>query len=258
MSLNPKLKNWQGKRVWIIGAGHGIGAALANELHALGAELILSGRTVSALQAVADGKTRVSVLPMDAREPAAWQACYAALSQQNKVLDAVIFSLGAYTPTRTWQLNAAEIDQVVSTNLSAVLYGIATVTPDLIKNKQGSLILLASVAGWGGMHNSLVYGATKAALQNLAQTLYLDLHPHGIGVYLINPGFVATRLTAKNEFKMPALTSPKQAAEQICYGLSQGKFEINFPKKFTCILRAITLMPNRIYFKKKKKITGLS
>ena len=150
MSLNPKLKDWQGKRVWIIGAGHGIGAALANELHALGAELILSGRTVSALQAVADGKTRVSVLPMDAREPAAWQACYAALSQQNKVLDAVIFSLGAYAPTRTWQLNAAEIDQVVSTNLSAVLYGIATVTPDLIKNKQGSLILLASVAGWGG------------------------------------------------------------------------------------------------------------
>lgn len=257
MSLNPKLKDWRGKRVWIIGAGHGIGAALVNELHSFGAELILSGRTLSALQAVADGKAGVSVLPMDAREPAVWQACYASLSQQNKILDAVIFSLGDYTPMRTWQLTPAEVDQVISTNLSAVLYGITTVIPDFIKNKQGSLILLASVAGWGGMPNSLVYGATKAAMQNLAQTLYLDLKPQGIGVYLVNPGFVKTRLTAKNQFTMPALISPETAAKEICLGLSQGKFEIHFPKKFTVILRIITLLPNTIYFWLMKKTTGL-
>jgi short-subunit dehydrogenase len=93
-----------------------------------------------------------------------------------------------------------------------------------------------------------VYGPTKAALINLAEVLYNDLKPSGVSVYLINPGFVKTPLTDQNEFKMPALISSKDAAEQILKGFAKGQFEIHFPKRFTRILKTLRLLPYRLYF----------
>jgi short-subunit dehydrogenase len=107
---------------------------------------------------------------------------------------------------------------------------------------------MASVAGYRGLPNSLAYGPTKAALINLAETLYLDLHNQGVGVSLINPGFVETPLTAQNDFKMPALISPAQAAEAILKGWARGQFEIHFPKRFTFWLKVLRCLPYSVYF----------
>ena len=112
----------------------------------------------------------------------------------------------------------------------------------------GHISLVGSVAGYRGLPQSLAYGPTKAALINLAETLYLDVHDKGIGVSIINPGFVQTPLTADNAFDMPALLTPEQAATAIVNGWQRGAFEIHFPKRFTLWLKALRVVPNRVYF----------
>ena len=120
--------------------------------------------------------------------------------------------------------------------------------PALLARGSGHISLVGSVAGYRGLPNSLAYGPTKAALINLAETLYLDLHPKGIGVSLVNPGFVRTPLTAGNAFDMPALISPEEAAQAMLQGWARGDFELHFPKRFTLWMKALRLLPNRLFF----------
>ena len=144
-----------------------------------------------------------------------------------------------------------------SVNYVGALYLLDAVLPVLIRQKSGHLSLVSSVAGYRGLPNSLAYGPTKAALINLAQTLYLDLHPLGIGVSVICPGFVATPLTARNEFKMPALIQPEEAAREMLAGWAAGRFEIHFPKRFTRVLKALRHVGDGLYFRVIRRFTGL-
>jgi NAD(P)-dependent dehydrogenase (short-subunit alcohol dehydrogenase family) len=141
------------------------------------------------------------------------------------------------------------------------LYLLDAVLPHLLTQARtgqgGHLSLVSSVAGYRGLPKSLAYGPTKAALIHLAQTLYLDLHPLGLGVSVVNPGFVATPLTAQNEFHMPALLTPEQAAEEMLRGWRRGEFEIHFPKRFTRVLKALGLLPDGPYFAAVRRATGL-
>ena len=127
----------------------------------------------------------------------------------------------------------------------------------LLAQGRGGIGIVSSVAGLSGLPQALIYGPTKAALINLCESLYLDLHARGIGVTLINPGFVATPLTAKNEFSMPALISAETAAREILRGIGRGEFHIHFPKRFTNWLRLLRLLPYRWYFYLIHKVTGL-
>ena len=113
------------------------------------------------------------------------------------------------------------------------------------------------MAGYRGLPKALAYGPTKAALINLAETLYLDLAPSGVGVSIVNPGFVRTPLTAENDFKMPALIEPDEAARQMVAGWWAGDFEIHFPKRFTRTLKALRLLAPRAYFAAVRRGTGL-
>jgi len=127
----------------------------------------------------------------------------------------------------------------------------------LLAQNSGGIGIVASVAGYSGLPQALIYGPTKAALINLCESLYLDLRPRGINVYLINPGFVATPLTAGNDFAMPALISAAEAANHLIHGIERGEFHIHFPKRFTNCLRLLRLLPYRWYFWLIHKVTGL-
>ena len=119
---------------------------------------------------------------------------------------------------------------------------------------------MPSSAAWpatGGLPKALAYGPSKAALINFAETLYLDLAPKGVSVFIINPGFVATALTAQNDFEMPALISAENAAARIVRGFAGGAFEIHFPQRFTRVLKLLRLLPDRVYFKLIARGTGL-
>jgi NAD(P)-dependent dehydrogenase (short-subunit alcohol dehydrogenase family) len=142
--------------------------------------------------------------------------------------------------------------------LDVVLPGlIAQASPATPVTRAPHLSLVSSVAGFRGLPHALAYGPTKAALINLAETLYLDLHDRGIGVSVINPGFVETPLTAQNRFRMPALVSVETAADAILAGWRAGRFEIDFPKRFTRVLKLMRLLPDRLYFAAVRRATGL-
>lgn len=118
----------------------------------------------------------------------------------------------------------------------------------MLGRSAGGIAIIASVAGWIGLPKASVYGPSKAALINLAEILYSDLHPRGLDVYLINPGFVNTQLTAQNDFDMPALQTPDEAASAILRGIAAGRFEIHFPRRFTLLIKLLRLLPYRIRF----------
>jgi NAD(P)-dependent dehydrogenase (short-subunit alcohol dehydrogenase family) len=251
--MNPKIAEWAGRRVWLVGASSGIGAALARELAGRGARLALSARSHDKLQALAiDGAL---LLPCDATDPASLAgAREQLLAAWGGGIDLVIYLAGDYVPMRTATFDLAAAEQVVNVNFNGALRLAATVLPDL--RAGGGIAFVASVAGYRGLPKALAYGPGKAALIHFAECLYFDLAPQGIGVWVINPGFVATPLTARNDFAMPALLTPAQAALATVDGLKSGNFEIHYPKRFTRVMKSLALLPYRWYFPLMRRMTG--
>lgn len=246
--LNRCLRDWNGLRVWLIGASSGIGAALAAEALAAGARVALSARREDRLQAVAAGHAQALVAPFDIVDHAGWAARYAEIQQAFGGVDLVVFCAADYQPERSWEVQPARAAQLLAVNLGSVYTGLATVLPDMLARGSGGIAIVASVAGYLGLPNASVYGPSKAALINLAELLYVDLRPRGLSVYLINPGFVQTALTARNEFAMPALQTPLEAARAILRGLAAGRFEIHFPRRFTLAMKLLRWLPYRLRF----------
>lgn len=255
--MNPPISDWRGKRVWLLGASSGIGAALALALLARGARVALSARREDMLRALAGDAPNALTLPCDAGDPAGMEAACARLMQAWDGLDAAIYLAADYLPMRAWELELGAASRMVDINLRGAIAFASCVTPHLLRQGQGQLAFVASVAGYGGLPKSLIYGPTKAALINFAEALYLDLAPRGVGVRLINPGFVATPLTAGNDFAMPALITPQQAAQAILQGYASAAFEIDFPRRFTLPMKLLSLLPYRWYFPLVRRITGL-
>jgi NAD(P)-dependent dehydrogenase (short-subunit alcohol dehydrogenase family) len=256
MSLNPPLSEWRAKRVWLVGASTGIGRATAQALHGLGASVTVSARSPAPLLALEQAHPGLQTLALDAADKASVdQAAQTLLSAGP--LDLVMYCAGIYQPLRAQQFNSAQMAQHMQVNYIGATYVTEAVLPAMLKAKQGHLSYVSSVAGFRGLPNSLAYGPTKAALINMAEALYLDLHDEGLGVSVINPGFVETPLTAQNTFRMPALIQPEQAAKEIIAGWRAGKFEMHFPRRFTTWLKLMRHSPDSVYFRMTRQFTGL-
>lgn len=253
--LNAPIESFAGKRVWVVGASTGIGAATANLLLERGTRVAVSARSAAALESAFAG--RATVLPVDVTDAGSVAEAARRLCDEWSGIDLVLAVAGTYKAMRAWEIDLAEVRRIVEINLMGVFNVFAAVQPVLVRQGAGGFAIVASVAGYGGLPNSLAYGATKAACINLAQTLYLDLHKRGIAVYLVSPGFVKTPLTANNEFPMPFLVSAEKAAAEIVAGLARGDFEIDFPRTFSRMLKAINLLPHRLYFWCVRRFTGL-
>jgi len=258
MALNGPIKDWTGKRVWVIGASQGIGEAVARALLARKAKIALSARGRERLEEIARAAAGESlVLPMDITQPEEIAAAFSSLRGQWGGVDLVLIVAGTHRPVRAWELKRDVVRLLVDTNLVGVFNVLEAIVPGLLEQGRGGVGVVSSVAGYRGLPTALVYGATKAALINLAETLYLDLEPRGLDVYLINPGFVKTPLTDKNEFKMPALISPEAAAEHTLRGLERGAFEIHYPRRFTLVMKLLRVLPYWLYFRAVRGLTGL-
>ena len=255
MSLNPRLADWNGQRVWLIGASSGIGEATARLLMQRGARVALTSRNQDALMVLADGKAMVAAADVTdrVRLKAAFDDVCAAFGD----IDVAIINAGTHQPVRAWELDAESAENLVQVNLVGAINAAALLAPYFAQRGSGRIAITASVAGYGGLPTGLVYGATKAALINFAETLYLDLAPKGVAVHLINPGFVKTPLTDLNDFTMPALIEADEAAQEILAGIERGRFEIHFPRRFTRVLKWLNLLSYRAYFPLVHRITGL-
>ena len=261
MSLNPRITDWHGKIVWIVGASTGIGRATAERLLAAGAQVVVSARSEAGLRAIVADRPNAQAIVLDATDRQAVHAAFDEVLERHGRVDLVVYCAGYYKALRATEFDLDEMLRHQQVNVTGAYYLLDAVLPQLLRQgaagQPGHLSLVASVAGYRGLPNALAYGPTKAALIHLAEVLYLDLQPRGIGVSIINPGFVATPLTASNAFEMPALITPVEAARQIVAGWEAGRFEIHFPKRFTLWLKAMRLLGDGPYFAAIRRATGL-
>lgn len=197
------------------------------------------------------------LLPCDAVDGDSLAQAWARLLDAWGGVDVAIYLAGDYTPMRADAIDMPVARRLLEVNLIGAIAFTALVAPQLKSQRAGQIALTASVAGYCGLPKSLIYGASKAALINFSETLYLDLAPHGVGVRVINPGFVATPLTAQNDFTMPALQTPEQAAAAIVAGFASGDFAIDFPKRFTRVMKLLAHLPYRLFFPLVSRFTGL-
>ncbi|MBU1236454.1 MAG: SDR family NAD(P)-dependent oxidoreductase [Gammaproteobacteria bacterium] len=249
---NPKIVDWRDKRVWLVGASTGIGAAFATELARRGARLALSARNEEKLRVL--GIADALILLVDATDAASLRAARDALIAAWGGVDLIVYLAGDYVPMRADNFDLAVAEKVVEVNFNGAMRLAASVLPDL--QPGGGIAFVASVAGYRGLPKALAYGPGKAALIHFAECLWYDMNPKGIGVWIVNPGFVATRLTDRNDFTMPALITPGQAATELVQGFASGRFEIHFPKRFTRMMKLLAHLPYRWSFPLVRRITG--
>jgi len=257
------MNHWTGQRVWLVGASTGIGRATASALHAAGARVVVSARSAAGLDAFVAAHPGAVAVPMDVTDARAVQITTQRVLDLG-VLDCVVYCAGHYHAMDAQHIDLDDLLRHNQVNylgaallLHAVVPRLLSQVPNPATGQRGHISLMGSVAGYRGLPNSLAYGPTKAALINLAETLYLDLHRSGVAVSLINPGFVDTPLTAQNQFTMPALITPEQAAQAILKGWARGAFEIHFPKRFTLWLKLLRVLPYSAYFAITRRIKTL-
>lgn len=239
------MESYTGKHIWIIGASSGIGEALARELSNQGAHIILSARTQDKLDAINKslGGSH-TVLPLDAGDAKALEKATHTLEK----LDSVAFMAALYSEHSKEPKDINFIHDMIRVNLGGAYNTVNATLPLFEKQGHGQIALCASVAGYRGLPYGQPYCSTKAAIINYAESLKIELEDRNIDVKVINPGFVKTPLTDKNDFPMPMMITAEKAAKAIAKGLQSRSFEIHFPKKFTWIMKGLDTLPRWLYF----------
>lgn len=250
-------------RLWITGAGKGIGRAVALEYAARGWGVGVSARTAADLDEVAgaaiDAKSPGKITPFvcDVTDQDAMKQTFEAVEHAIGSLDQVIFNAGTHIPNEARTFSVAPFRTLMEINYLGAINGLSAVIPSFMDRRTGHIAVVSSVAGYRGLPKASAYGATKAALINMCEALKPELQTAGVTISVINPGFVRTPLTDKNDFPMPFLMEPKDAAKAVFEGMAKRKFEIAFPTPFVMILKVLQMLPYGLYFWLVRKTTGV-
>tara|TARA_R110002126_G_scaffold9595_6_gene43200 strand:+ start:1384 stop:2172 length:789 start_codon:yes stop_codon:yes gene_type:complete len=239
---------------WVTGASSGIGYAIALKLCAEGYTVVATARSGEKLEQLANDVTsanlsgKVIPRPGDVTDSTQMANIVTDIADNLGGLALAILNAGVYIPVNADNLQISDFEKTFAVNLTGVVNGLVPVVDAMKNQAKGQIALVSSVTGYGGLPTSAAYGATKAAVINMAESLKFDLDDMNIRIQIINPGFVRTAATDQNEFEMPSIVSAEEAAGRIAQGLKRNHFEITFPKRFTYVLKFINLMPYRIYF----------
>ncbi len=235
-----------GKVYWIIGASEGLGREISYALYRCGAKLVLSARNADRLADLAEELPGSRYVALDVRDPDAVRK--GALEAGD--IDGVVYCAGEYFPlsARAWTPDEAEA--MCDVNFMGTVRVLGQTVPGFVRRNAGHLVIIGSLAGLSAMPNVIGYGSSKAGLRHLAKCLHIDLMGTGIKVQLINPGFITTRLTAKNTFKMPLIMTAEAAAERVLRAMRSNRFETNFPRSLSLLVKASGLLPHRFVWRK--------
>jgi len=241
-----KKRTWAGRRVWLLGASSGIGAALAGQLSQAGAEVIISARRADALAMVAHGHERMIALPCDITDADACQQVATHIAREYGDLDTVIINAGQCEYMDVAVFDAAVVQRIHAVNFQGAVNVVAAALPLLRKapsNRQPCIMAVSSLATRLPFTRAEAYGASKAALDYFLASLSVDLHAEGIEVITVSPGFVETPMTAQNDFAMPWQLPAGEAAQRIVQGFCRGKRWIAFPWPLVMVLGALSRLP---------------
>ena len=235
----------QWKTAWITGASTGIGRELALQLAAGGVKVAASARSVEKLQSLG---TNVFPFPLDITNAQDTRDTLEQIEQKLGPVELAIFAAGTYSEVAATEINEKLFASIMATNYLGTVNCLAAVLPKMLAHKKGHIAWIASLTGYRGLPKAAAYGPTKAALISLAESLKPELDQKGIVISVVNPGFVETPMTSKNDFPMPFLMQPQEAARRTLEGLAKRKFEINYPTRLAAILKFARLLPYGLYF----------
>ncbi|MBZ8117966.1 SDR family NAD(P)-dependent oxidoreductase [Roseovarius sp. LXJ103] len=239
------MMNWAGKRYWLIGASDGLGEALAHKLSAAGAEVIVSARSEDKLAALVDalpGKARAVAVDVSNLDNVT--AAAAAIGE----IDGMVFLAGVYWPFKAQDWDAQQAEAMADVNFTGAVRSVGAVINQMVARDAGHIVLTGSLSGFRGLPGAIGYSAAKAGVMALGESLQADLAGTGVRVQIANPGFIKTRLTAKNDFKMPFIMTPEEAAQEMFELMcDDGAYVRHFPRAFSLLFRASRFFPHWLY-----------
>lgn len=240
------MRDWSGKRYWLVGASEGLGAALALKLSKVGVHVILSARSEDRLNALAaELPGRSTVAPVDITDANALEQ----VADQLGDIDGVIHMAGVYWPMKSKEWNAEQATTMAEVNFIGAMKLMGVVVPRFVAQGRGHIVLTGSLSGFRGLPGAIGYSASKAGVMALAESMYCDLRKTDIDVQLVNPGFIKTRLTEKNDFTMPFIMEPDDAAREFFEHMNSDRFKRSFPTLFSYVFRGSQLLPDWLYYR---------
>jgi len=245
---------------WITGASTGIGRALARDLAALGYTVAVTARDEERLQSLVEETSampgKIISFPADVTDDAAMVRTVAAIEAKAGPLALAIFNAGNYFPTRGERLDVLNIVKTFEINLLGVAYGLVPAVDVMRERGFGHVVLVGSASAYFGWPSAAAYGASKAALNNMAEALKHDFDKMNIRIQIANPGFIDTPLTEKNQFAMPALMPVDKASARMAAGIRSGGFELVFPRRLLWFLKVLRILPMPLRYWFIHKVTG--
>lgn len=240
------MKNWQGKRYWLVGASEGLGREVAKCLNRAGAEVIVSARSEERLASlVAELPGKASYVTLDVTDRTAVEAAAKEIGD----IDGVVYTAGVYWPMKAGEWNNEQADLMGEVNYLGASRVVGSVINGMIAKGTGHIVLTGSLSGFRGLPGAIGYSASKAGVMALAESMQADLRNSPVQVQLVNPGFIKTRLTDKNDFRMPFIMEPEEAARQIFDHMNTDDFKKSFPLLFSWVFRLSQLMPDWLYYR---------
>ncbi|MEM6477510.1 MAG: SDR family NAD(P)-dependent oxidoreductase [Pseudomonadota bacterium] len=239
------MRKVRGKRYWLVGASEGLGRALALTMARAGAEVIVSARSKDRLDALVSEMGSGQAVPCDVTDQASVDAAVKDIGE----VDGIVYLAGVYWPMSSKKWDAEKATQMVEINMMGAFRTIGAVMPQMLERDSGHIVITGSLSGFRGLPKTVGYGASKAAVMYLAEGMYADLKTTGIDVQVINPGFIKTRLTDKNNFRMPFIMEPEAAADAFFDHMKLGGFKKSFPRVFSWLFRVSQFWPDWLYYR---------
>ena len=240
------MRQWQGKKYWLVGASDGLGAALAHRMSKAGAHVVVSARSEEKLRRVVEALPgEGSYQTIDVSDDESVREAAEAIGQ----LDGVVYLAGVYWPFGADEWDADQATAMADINFTGLVRVMGRVVPQFVSRDKGHIVITSSLTGFRGLPGSIGYTASKAGTLSLAESMYADLWRTGVDVQVANPGFIKTQLTAKNDFKMPFIMSPEAAAEAMFAHMNTKKFKKSFPTLFSLLFRGSQFLPDWLYYR---------
>lgn len=240
------MRQWQGKRYWLVGASEGLGEALAQVMSRAGVEVIVSARNEKRLkEVVASLPGKASYQVVDVSDTQSVTLAAEAIGE----LDGVVFLAGVYWPFKAQDWDTEKAAAMADVNFTGAFRVMGTVVPQMVARDAGHIVLTGSLSGFRGLPGAIGYSASKAGVMALAESMYADLRKTGVEVQVANPGFIKTRLTDKNEFNMPFIMTPEEAARAMFEHMNDDAFKKSFPRVFSWVFRLSQFMPDWMYYR---------
>ncbi len=242
---------------WVTGASSGIGLAVAQELVRRKFKVVITGRRADLLESIAAASGGMIIARAgDVTDRAGMAALVADIEQNVGPIALAFLNVGVFTPDSSGAVGGDGFRDTFNVNIIGTINCLEPLVPKMRERGRGQIAVNASVAGYGGLPRAIAYGSTKAALINMCESMKFDLDRANVSVQVVNPGFVKTPLTDKNDFPMPFLLEMDDAARRICDGFEKTGFEITFPKRLSWSLKFLNILPYPVYFWLVKRGTG--